>query len=369
MSEAATRPLHYIDPQSFEVERRTLFGAAWVFAAMRSEVALDGDFVRVALAGSELIVRNSRGVVRAFANVCSHRHSRLCLEPRGNGPMRCPYHGWVYSHEGIPVGIPFKDQFPQVLADPAGFRLQEHVTDRVGDFIFVRMATEGVSLVQYLGATALAFLQGVSSGAGDLLDEFAKEVPANWKIVVENSLEGYHVPVVHSRTLGAADGMAAGYEAVHEDFASPRHSSMTKRAEAGWLGKWSRMSRAIGDWPYRFDHYIHYLIFPNLTITSFLGYSFHVQRFDPLNHLATQVHSRILSSRFSGQTEAGRRMIAKMHADGIDFTHRVFAEDLTVCASVQSGMSQAARPAQLAADHERRVLHFQRAYLAALAGT
>ena len=369
MSEAATRPLHYIDPQSFEVERRTLFGAAWVFAAMRSEVALDGDFVRVALAGSELIVRNSRGVVRAFANVCSHRHSRLCLEPRGNGPMRCPYHGWVYSHEGIPVGIPFKDQFPQVLADPAGFRLQEHVTDCIGDFIFVRMAAEGVSLVEYLGATALAFLQGVSSGAGDLLDEFAKEVPANWKIVVENSLEGYHVPVVHSRTLGAADGMAAGYEAVNEDFASPRHSSMTKRAEAGWLGKWSRMSRAIGDWPFRFDHYIHYLIFPNLTITSFLGYSFHVQRFDPLNHLATQVHSRILSSRFSGQTEAGRRMIAKMHADGIDFTHRVFAEDLTVCASVQSGMSQAARPALLAADHERRVLHFQQAYLAALAGT
>ena len=368
MSNAATRPLHYIEPESFLTEQRTLFGAAWVFAGMRSELASDGDFMRLALAGSELIVRNSRGVVRAFVNVCSHRHSRLCLEARGNGPMRCPYHGWVYSHEGIPVGIPFKDQFPQVLADPAGFRLQEHVTDCVGDFIFVRMATQGISLVEYLGETAVAFLQGVSRGAGDLLDEFTKEVPANWKTVIENSLEGYHVPVVHSRTLGASDGMAAGYEAVVEDFASPRHSSMTKRAEAAWLGKWSRMSRAIGDWPFRFDHYIHYLIFPNLTITSFLGYSFHVQRFDPLNHLATQVHSRILSSRFSGQTEVGRRMIAKMYADGIDFTHRVFAEDLTVCASVQSGMSQAARPAVLAADYERRVLHFQQAYLAALAG-
>ena len=369
MSNAATRPSHYIAPQSFEAERRTLFGAAWVFAALRSELANDGDFVRVALAGSELIVRNSRGAVRAFANVCSHRHSRLCLESRGNGPMRCPYHGWVYSHEGIPVGIPFKDQFPQVLADPAGYRLQEHTTDCVGDFIFVRMADAGVGLAEYLGATAIAFLQGVSRGAGDLLDEYVKEVPANWKIVVENSLEGYHVPVVHSRTLGAADGMAAGYEAVVEDLASPRHSSMTKRAEADWLGKWKRMSRAIGDWPFRFDHYIHYLIFPNLTITSFLGYSFHVQRFDPLDHRATQVHSRILSSRFSGQSEVGRRMIAKMHADGIDFTHRVFAEDLTVCASVQSGMSQAVRPALLAADHERRVMHFQQAYLAALAGT
>ena len=369
MSYAATRPLHYIDPEGFQAERRALFDAAWMFAGMRSELAGDGDFLRLVVAGSELIVRNSRGTIRAFANVCSHRHSRLCLEARGNGPMRCPYHGWVYSHEGIPVGIPLKDQFPQVLADPAGFRLKEHETDCVGDFIFVRMAAQGVGLVDYLGAPALAFLQSVSSGVGDLLDEFAKEVPANWKIVVENSLEGYHVPVVHSRTLGAADGMSAGYDAVAEDFASPRHSSMTKRAEAGWLRKWVRMSRAIGDWPFRFDHYVHYLIFPNLTITSFLGYSFHVQRFDPLDHRATPVYSRILSSRFSGQTETGQRMIAKMHADGIDFTHRVFAEDLAVCASVQSGMSQAARPAVLAADHEHRVLHFQQAYVAAMKGT
>ena len=365
MTHAATRPLHYLDPEFFQTERRAVFGAAWTFACLRSELATDGDFVRLALAGTELIMRNSRGAIRAFANVCSHRHSRLCLEARGNGPMRCPYHGWVYSHEGIPVGIPFKEQFPQVLADPPAFRLQEFVTDCVGDFVFVRLAAAGIGLSQYLGEAATAFLAGVSSGAGALLDEFEKDIPANWKIVVENSLEGYHVPVVHSRTLGAADGMAAGYEAVEEDLDSPRHSLMTKRAETAWLAKWRRMSRAIGDWPFRFDHYVHYLIFPNLTITSFLGYSFHVQRFDPLDHRATRVRSRILSSRFSGQTETGRRMIEKMHGDGIDFTHRVFAEDLGVCESVQWGMTQALRPAQLAADHERRVLHFQQALLAA----
>ena len=369
MNLAATRPPHYLDPANFQAERRALFGAVWIFACMRSELSNDGDFVRLALAGSELVMRNSRGTIRAFANVCSHRHSRLCLEARGNGPMRCPYHGWVYSHEGIPVGIPLKDQFPQVLADPAAFRLQEHATDSVGDFIFVRMAAEGVGLAEYLGTTASTFLACVSSGAGALLDEYEKDVPANWKIVVENSLEGYHVPVVHSRTLGAADGMAAGYEAVVEDLASPRHSSMTKRAEAGWLTKWARMSRAIGDWPFRFDHYVHYLIFPNLTITSFLGYSFHVQRFDPLDHRSTRVRSRILSSRFAGQTETGRRMLGKMHADGIDFTHRVFAEDLGVCEAVQSGMSQARHPALLAADYERRVLHFQQAYLTSLDAT
>lgn len=366
MSIAATRPAHYVDPDCFQVDRRLVFAASWIFACLASELSTDGDFVRVQVAGSDLIVRNSRGIIRTFANVCSHRHSRLIAEGRGNGPMRCPYHGWVYSHEGIPVGIPFKEQFPQVQADPVAFRLREYATDRIGDFVFVRMAADGIGLSDYLGEQAVAFLVGASTGAGVLLDEFERDVPANWKIVIENSLEGYHVPIVHSRTLGAAAGMGAGYEAVTEDIRSTRHSSMTKRAEPKWLAKWTRISRSIGDWPFRFEHYIHYLIFPNLTITSFLGHSFHVQRFDPLDHRSTQVRSRMLSSRFSGQTEAGRRMIEKIHADSVEFTHRVFAEDLGVCEAVHAGISQAVRPAVLATALEQRVLHFQTAYLAAI---
>jgi phenylpropionate dioxygenase-like ring-hydroxylating dioxygenase large terminal subunit len=365
MTSAVSRPADYLDPARFAQERESLFSTCWSFACMRGDLAADGDFVRLALAGRDLILRNSHGVLRAFANVCSHRHSRIYREARGNGPMRCPYHGWVYSHEGVPVGIPFKEQFPEVLADPQGFRLHEFAVDCAGEFVFVRLGDAGPTLAEHLGDHALAFLAGVSSGAGALQDEFERDVPANWKIVIENSLEGYHVPVVHSRTIGAADGMAAGYEAVVEDLSSPRHTWMTKEAEAGWLAKWGRMARAIGDWPFRFDHYIHYLIFPNLTITSFLGYSFHLQRFDPVDAATTRVSSRILSAKFSGQSEVGRRMIEKMHADGVAFTHRVFDEDLGVCEAVQAGMAQARRPAVLARDHEARVLHFQKACRAA----
>jgi phenylpropionate dioxygenase-like ring-hydroxylating dioxygenase large terminal subunit len=365
MTSAVSRPADYLDPSKLAQEQGSLFSSCWSFACMRSELAADGDFVRLALAGRDLILRNSHGVLRAFANVCSHRHSRIHQEARGNGPMRCPYHGWVYSHEGLPAGIPFKEQFPEVTADPQAWRLLEFAVDCAGGFVFVRLGTSGPTLAEYLGAHAMAFLNGVTSGAGPMLDEFEREVPANWKIVIENSLEGYHVPIVHSRTIGAADGMAAGYEAVVEDLSSPCHSWMTKEAASAWLAKWGRMSRAIGDWPFRFDHYIHYLVFPNLTITSFLGYSFHVQRFDPVDAATTRVHSRILSARFAGQNEVGRRMIEKMHADSIAFTHRVFDEDLGVCEAVQAGMAQATRPAVLAQDHEARVLHFQKACRAA----
>ena len=359
-------PSFYRDLRQFDADCAGLFRHAWIFACLRSELPADGDYLRLASAGRELIIRNSRGIIRAFANVCSHRHAQLCFEARGSGPMRCPYHGWVYNHEGMPVGIPFKEQFPEVTADPQAYRLEEYSIDCAGEFVFVRLAPHGIGLGEYLGAHAVEFLRRASGSMDQVIDEFERNVPANWKTVVENSLEGYHVPIVHQRTLGAADGMATGYEAVVENFDSPLHSFMTKRAEPKWLAKWNRMSRQLGNWPFRFDYYVHYHFFPNLTITSFLGHSFHIQRFNPLDLHTTRVQSRILPSKFSDQTEIGRRMIERVHADSVEFTHRVFAEDSDICSKVQAGMQQAQRPAVLAREYELRVLHFQRAYLAAV---
>ena len=364
---ALNDPSVYRDATVFEAEQGQLFARTWLFAGLLNEIGSEGSYLRIRLAGRDLLLRNHEGNIRAFANVCSHRHAQLCSIRQGRGALRCPYHGWVYNAEGIPVGMPFKEQFPEVLANPSAFRQPEYDVGIAGAFVFVRFQTGSLSLKEHLGDLAFAFLSRVSVSSGPALDSFERSVPANWKTVVENALEGYHVPIVHPRTLGAADGMATGYDAVVENFDSPRHSYMTKLAEPDWLQKWQRKAKQIGKWPFRFDHYIHYLIFPNLTVTSFLGYSFHVQRFDPLALDSTSVESRILASTFDGQTEVGRRMMEHIYREGIDFTHRVFDEDAAICAAVNTGLRQASAKAILAKEYELRVLHFQRAYQGSMA--
>ena len=207
-------------------------------------------------------------------------------------------------------------------------------------------------------------LKRISTSLHHVQDEFRGEVEANWKVVVENSLEGYHVPAVHANTFMEVEGMEVEAGNPPEDhLGHPLHSAMTHPANKAWLARFARTEKKIGTWPWRFEHYFHRLIFPNLTITSFMGYSFHVQSFEPTASEKTTVHSRTIGVKFDQQGPIGAKMIERMYADGHAFTKRVFAEDGGICARVQAGVRQALRPAVIGAGVEDRVAHFHRAYM------
>ncbi|MFD1841211.1 aromatic ring-hydroxylating oxygenase subunit alpha [Paracidovorax cattleyae] len=365
MPMSAVSPHFYRDAGHHAAEMQGLFRESWVFVCMRLE--LEGLVHRgVQVAGVSLLLQcDSQGRPRAFLNVCSHRHAQLCGSGAHRGPARCPYHGWVYDREGVPVGIPAKQCFPEVVAEPSRFRLQEFGCEAVGQFVFVRIAETGPSLREYLGGQ-YGFLERASQGMQGVLDEFREPVEANWKIVIENALEGYHVPAVHSRTFMQIDGMDRA-EAAPRFFLEDRlHSHLEHAADAEWVARFARMERKIGQWPWRFEHYTHHHIFPNLTVTSFMGYSFHVQSFEPTEARRTTVHSRTIGVEFQNSTPAGARMMEHIHEDGHAFTRKVFAEDGGICARVQAGVDQAQRPAVVGEGIEDRVAHFQNAYVHAL---
>jgi phenylpropionate dioxygenase-like ring-hydroxylating dioxygenase large terminal subunit len=301
--------------------------------------------------------------------VCSHRHAQLCTAGLHTGPVRCPYHGWVYDREGVPVGIPRPEAFPAVVASPAAHRLTEFACEAVGEFIFVRLSAEGPSLLDYLGNEG-EFLQRASQGMHGLLDEFRSDVAANWKVVIENSLEGYHVPAVHNQTFMQVEGMQQSAEAPVDHLEHPLHSHMDHPAEPQWLARFSRsIEPKIGAWSWRFPNYTHHHVFPNLTVTSFMGYSFHVQSFEPSAIDRCTVHSRTVATAFENQSVTGAKMMQRIHAEGHAFTHRVFEEDTAICARVMAGLQQAERKAVLADGLEDRVAHFQRACLNSFGAT
>ncbi|MGN6704256.1 MAG: aromatic ring-hydroxylating oxygenase subunit alpha [Burkholderiaceae bacterium] len=359
----------YRDPAHHARELRSLFARHWIFAGMLFE--LDGLAHRgVRIGDAEVIVQRDReGRPRAFLNVCSHRHARLCAPGLHNGPMRCPYHGWTYDRDGVPAGIPQPKAFPAVVASPQSFALTEFACEAAGQFVFVRQSDDGPSLADYLGEE-YGFLLRASEGMRGVTDEFRRDVGANWKVLIENSLEGYHVPAVHGKTFMRAESMKLEQERVPVDHLDdPRHSHMIHPTSPAWLERFAASAeRRIGTWAWRFPHYTHRLIFPNLTVTSFMGYSFHIQQFEPTAVATTTVHSRTVGVAFADQTPVGEKMIAQIYADGHRFTQELFDEDGAICEQVQAGLAQARRPAMLGEGIEARVAHFHRAYRDALPG-
>ena len=357
-------PDHYRNQQHLLHEHDSLFKQSWNFVGLLLEHQ-GGEHRGVRLGSTSLIIQcDKTGRPRAFLNVCSHRHAQLCEPGLHRGPIRCPYHSWTYDKEGIPASIPQPQAFPEVVADKSAHRLKEFACETAGQFIFVRLAADGPSLRDYLGAE-YDFLLRASAGMSGLIDEFREDVEANWKAVIENSLEGYHVPAVHNKTFMKAEGMERGYQAPVNNLAHPLHSHIEHPAEADWLANFERrVAPKIGQWAWKFPHYTHHLIFPNLTVTSFLGYSFHIQRFEPTSAGVTTVHSRTVGVNFDQQTPVGARMIEQIYAESRDFTSRVFAEDAQISRAVQRGLESAERLAVIGEGIEDRVLHFQRAYQA-----
>jgi len=354
-------PLNYHSPIVYQSELNSIFSSCWIFVGLKLELAgLSHAGRRVG--EHELVIQlDAAGNPRAFKNVCSHRSSRLCKEGVHSGAIRCPYHGWAYDRQGVPVGIPIKEAFPEVTENPYNFKLQDISCESVGEFIFVRISPSGLSLKAYLGGE-YEFLVKCSNSFNKIEDSFEDTVEANWKVVIENSLEGYHVPAVHNKTFMQADGMGKSDSAPSFALQNPFHSSLTHSADADWVHRFAKIEKQIGESPWRFEHYTHHLIYPNLTVTSFMGYSFHVQFFQPDAVNKTKIRSQTMGVNFQGTSAIGEKMIEKIYQDGHHFTRRIFIEDCDICREIQAGIAQASKSPIFGIGLEDRVKHFHNAY-------
>ncbi|OOG64080.1 hypothetical protein B0E46_09185 [Rhodanobacter sp. B04] len=196
-------PEYYLSAEIWQAEREQIFSKLWQYAGHAAQLAQPNDWILANIAGREVVVQNFAGELRAFSNVCSHRFSAIRSKPCGHGPLQCPYHHWTYNKEGVPRGIPLRNQFSE-LADPGAIEklaLERWAVDRCGGLVFVRLAREGQSLREFLGATYPA-MQAASESLIKVVREFEYTIEANWKVVIQNTLELYHIVAVHPRSFG-----------------------------------------------------------------------------------------------------------------------------------------------------------------------
>ena len=201
-------PAHaYTSPEIYERERREVFARSWVFACHASQVAEPGSYVAVDVAGEPVaVVRGADGVLRALANVCRHRAMTI-LDGSGTCPkvLRCPYHGWTYRHDGQLAAVPEARGFQDL--DREAVRLPAFRAGILAGLVFVCLDAGTEPLETYFGdleARLRPFRLDELAPVGDAARS-RQHYDHNWKVIADNYLEGYHIPVGHPGLLRLLD--------------------------------------------------------------------------------------------------------------------------------------------------------------------
>ena len=195
----------YTDDRFWEAECASVFTRNWVCMGFAHELKATGDAVPVTVAGHPLmLVRNAAGRIKAFHNICRHRCLTLVDAPKNVGRLiRCPYHAWAYDLDGALRAAPHFGGPNQHEANGFDKKANSLVPVRShvwNDWIFVNIDGEADPFKDY-AATMMARLDGVEWDKVDCVGtlDFG-EIACNWKFIMENFIEPYHVQFVHSST-------------------------------------------------------------------------------------------------------------------------------------------------------------------------
>lgn len=204
-------PWCYTSQEFYERERETIFKKVWSPVGREDQIPKAGDFFTTEIVGIPLIVvRGREGGVRAFVNSCRHRGTQLASGAGSCRVFSCPYHSWSYSLDGELVNAPGMEGVENF--ERKDFPLLSVKTGVWAGFVFVNPDPDSASLEEYLGdlRTQLACYD-----MGDMVcvRREVYDLKCNWKLLIENFKESYHLATVHRSTIQQyASIEVAGYE-------------------------------------------------------------------------------------------------------------------------------------------------------------
>jgi choline monooxygenase len=189
---------YYHDETIHRRELQAIFHRGWSYAGHVSRLPNPGDYrVERVVDQCIFLVRDQQSRLRAFHNVCQHRGHQL-LSASGTGKRRivCPYHAWTYGLDGKLIQAPHTVQLQGF--DPAEFGLRPVRLAECAGLLFVNLDAAAPDFEQDYPGFAQTITDSLPGYAGlATAFEFDFEIAANWKIVVDNFSEGYHIPVAH----------------------------------------------------------------------------------------------------------------------------------------------------------------------------
>lgn len=312
LSRASTIPSGwYTDPAQLAREMDAVFAGTWQFAGTAEEVAEPGMYFTTEVAGEPVvIVKGKDETIRALSNVCRHRAGPVAAGCGKRASFQCGYHGWSYSLDGRILTMPEFDGVED-------FRKEEHPLPEFsieswGSLLFVRIGAEGPSFEEFTGEIA----KRVGGSFDGYRRAYRKEwtLDCNWKVYVDNYLEGYHIPIVHPSLFRELDYNR--YETETARWFSIQHSPIK--------GEKLRTTDEAGEAQY-------YWLWPNLMLNVYPD-NFSTNLIVPRGHEKTET---IFEWFFRDPEAPG---VAKKIEETVAYSDEIQLEDIAICEAVQKGL-------------------------------
>ena len=332
IEKAETIPSSWYHSESmFELEQQALFSSFWQLAGHHDEISDTGDTLTLEVAGNPLLlVRDQHDKINAFYNVCKHRGGPVAVKEGTNSVLQCQYHGWTYLLDGSLRGIP---HFKKVeLFDKKDFGLEPVRMQDWQGLLFVSLSDDIDPLSQFLDGIAER-IAPIDLSNFSFVEEQSYLIDCNWKVYVDNFLEGYHIPIVHPELANLLDYNE--YQTDTSEWYSLQHSPFQD-----------------GDNLYESEdgQAFYYYIFPNIMLNILPG-RLQTNVIRPISPTKTEV---IFKYYYANPEKS------KMIKDDIAYSNKIQDEDIEICELVQKGLeSKAYDKGRFSVDREQGVYHFQ----------
>ena len=330
---AATDPLDgmslpgwlYHDREFFEAEKRAFLRAAPQVVCHEADIGQAGDWRSLEYLGeSVIVIRGDDGNVRAFANLCRHRGSRLVDGTGGCAKvLTCPYHAWSYSRAGELVGVPHRSEYPGL--DVGALGLIRLALERWHGFLFVTLEAGGPSVASMMAPYEREIAPYRFEDLRAIGRVTLRTRSLNWKTIADNYSDGLHIPVGHpglSRLFGRSYQIEArdGVDRMQGELREEASENISERAYQHFLP-----SSHSKKW-------LYYKLFPNV------AFDIYPDQIDFMQFLPVSATQTVIREVSYALPDTRREMSAARYLNW-RINRRVNAEDTELIARVQLGMA------------------------------
>jgi phenylpropionate dioxygenase-like ring-hydroxylating dioxygenase large terminal subunit len=345
---------YFTHSEPLALERQFVFESSWICIGLSADAPQKGDLFPVVVLGQPLMMVRDTNELRVFHNVCSHRGAMLVDGPRRAGPrILCPYHSWSYRLDGTLASTPHvggadRHECPGIDAARLGLRAVR-CCEWAGH-VFVNLSGRAPPFEDWIRPVAERFRRvDWAELRRDPALARQLDVAANWKIIVENFVESYHVPWVH-KTLNAVNPMSTHYQILGG------HSYLGQGGTDYQGDQVSGTSLPLMKGTSGYSRYEALAIFPNLILSPLPDVTFSIIL---LPDAPERTRERL--EFFYVGDEALQEAYRPARNAGAEFIAGVNAEDVRIVETVQRGRgSPAFTGGRFAPAQETTSLQFQK---------
>lgn len=330
----------YTDASIFGRELAHLFGAR-MYVGSIYDLPATNDYRSLLVGNRAITIRNTAEGVRAFNNVCLHRNSLIDPPGAGNRAFRCNYHGWSYGDDGALKHAPLADESTICERQLASYPM----TESNGLFFLGKRETPDVSDV------ALAFNE-TNSVLTQPFCRGALDHACNWKLLVENVLETYHLSYVHKDTFVQA-GFKSTSDYRYGTEGGVSWSTITPKPVDDKSQGYRRITAAAG------HYYNHAFVFPNFFLANSNGLIGFLGSLQPTSATSTRLEWSLFE--LPALAELATPIREHFRKDAIEFANATLLEDKASVEACQIGLSSLGAACQFQ-PNEGRIAHFHSMY-------